>query len=81
MVLMEESGRICPLLSIAFKQLVECEEENCEWWDGTSEECLLRKIANEVEYLSCMLEKEADEEEDYAEPSDDLNKRIDDYLW
>ena len=75
---MEKSGRFCPLLSIAFKQPIECKED-CEWWDETSEECLLRKIANEVEYLSCMLEKEADE--DYVEPNSDLNKRIDDYLW
>ena len=73
-------ARWCPLLSIAYRQLVGCEEENCEWWDEMSESCLLRKIASEVEYLACMLEKEADEEAD--EPfDDDLNKRIDDYLW
>ncbi|MHC1571576.1 MAG: hypothetical protein ACXQTL_02270 [Methanosarcinales archaeon] len=74
-----ESMRICPLLSVVYKQPVGCKEEDCEWWDEVSESCFLRKIANELEYIACMLEKEASRE-DKEGKQDDGRRTIVDYL-
>jgi hypothetical protein len=49
----KNNKKICPLLS-AFSQdvdLIDCFEENCEWWNKRAHRCIIRDIATITDIL------------------------------